>query len=295
MNLFPVSVTERIEAPWNLHRLNLDALPIVDIPEPLQNIPTELVCAATNREASMRDAKDRTDTLLNVKDTIHVMFTDFSGSRKARVFPLHVNHCIDTIVFVSAIRLDLAAYGFVMDAHVLTLSEQMVGKVRETLGAIDKEKRLIGLQSGEPVAWKQLLPAFVERCRTWNHGRNCEYLARKVIPLSLEYDGDPLCSCGKGKNLTPEFMKEERWKSAVPFVTRIAIGPLYGVPYVENVGGTVARVMALTLPQPEERCRKCGGPGKPKLLVCSGCKGVEYCSPDCQRADWKVHKKVCRK
>jgi hypothetical protein len=28
--------------------------------------------------------------------------------------------------------------------------------------------------------------------------------------------------------------------------------------------------------------------------LCSRCKGVRYCSRECQRADWKRHKKCCR-
>jgi hypothetical protein len=28
--------------------------------------------------------------------------------------------------------------------------------------------------------------------------------------------------------------------------------------------------------------------------VCSGCRSVFYCSPECQRADWKGHKPACK-
>lgn len=275
----------------------MDVLPIVAISEsaPLDKVPVELACAATDREQSLRKAKDHTDTLLNIKDTIHAMISDFSGSRKARVFSLHTDRQIDTVIFVTRLRLDLASPGFVIDAQVLTLSERMFHKVRDTIGAIQRETRLIRLYGEETVAWKRLLPVFAERCRTWKHGQNCEYLAEKKIPLSLEYDEDPLCSCGKGKDVTPEFRKEKAWKSAIPHVTRIAIGPLYGVPYVENVGGFMAGLGAGRPSEPEKRCGKCQGLGRPKLLVCSGCRGVSYCSPDCQKVDWKVHKGNCRK
>lgn len=30
------------------------------------------------------------------------------------------------------------------------------------------------------------------------------------------------------------------------------------------------------------------------LLVCARCRTVKYCDADCQRADWKVHKRVCK-
>jgi hypothetical protein len=181
---------------------------------------------------------------LNIKNTIRVILSEFPGSRKARVFPLHVDLSVDTIIFVNALRLDLGSHTFVIDAQVLTLSERMVFKVGETLSAIHNERRLIRLYGEEARAWKQLLPALAERCRTWKHNRNCEYLARKMVPLSLEYDGDPLCSCGKGKDVSPEFRKEKGWESAVPYVTRIAIGPFYAVPYAEDVGLSVADTSA---------------------------------------------------
>jgi len=38
------------------------------------------------------------------------------------------------------------------------------------------------------------------------------------------------------------------------------------------------------------RCNKCDKTG---LSKCSGCK-VSYCSPVCQKADWKTHKKDCK-
>jgi len=287
---------EKVEAPWNIHRLNLDLLPTLDISEqgPLRCIPQQLVSAATDREQSLRKAKDCTDTLLNVKNTIHVMLFEFPGSRRARVFALHTNKNIDTVIFVTALRLDLASHGFVIDAQVLTLSERMVHNVMDTLGAIHQEKRMIEFHGDEAVAWKRLLPALAERCRAWKHGRNCEYLARKTVPLSLEYDGDPLCSCGKGQDVTPEFRKERAWKSAIPYVTRIAISLLYGVSHLENTSRLVVEQAAEKPPGPERRCQKCDSPGKPKLLTCGGCKRTNYCSVGCQKADWKTHKGTCR-
>jgi hypothetical protein len=43
-----------------------------------------------------------------------------------------------------------------------------------------------------------------------------------------------------------------------------------------------------------KRCNRCCSPGKGgKLLRCSKCKEVVYCSKDCQVKDWSLHKKQC--
>ena len=52
--------------------------------------------------------------------------------------------------------------------------------------------------------------------------------------------------------------------------------------------------------RPEGRCAVCAkstaelAEGE-KLRKCSKCETVHYCGADCQRADWKEHKKVCGK
>eukprot|EP01006_Ploeotia_vitrea_P008003 TRINITY_DN18822_c0_g1_i1.p1 TRINITY_DN18822_c0_g1~~TRINITY_DN18822_c0_g1_i1.p1 ORF type:complete len:140 (+),score=31.84 TRINITY_DN18822_c0_g1_i1:274-693(+) len=32
-----------------------------------------------------------------------------------------------------------------------------------------------------------------------------------------------------------------------------------------------------------------------KILRCEGCKAAHYCGRECQKADWKAHKKECKK
>ena len=274
----------------------MDAIPVADVSgsEAQLNVAVHLHYSATGREQSLRDSDDHTDALLNVKNTIHIIVSKFTDSG-ARVFEMHINNHAHTVIFVTALRLDLASHGYVIDAQVLTLSEFNAQDFMDTLAAIHRESVFIKFYGEEATAWKQLLPVFAERCRTWEHGQNCEYIAEKKIPLPLEHHGDPLCSCGRGKAVTPEFRKEEGWRSAIPHVTRIAISPLYGVPYVENVGRLTDRVAGAKPSESEKRCQKCGGLGKPKLLVCGGCKGANYCSAGCQKADWKSHKGSCRK
>ncbi|KAI5888193.1 uncharacterized protein SCHCODRAFT_01158772 [Schizophyllum commune H4-8] len=49
------------------------------------------------------------------------------------------------------------------------------------------------------------------------------------------------------------------------------------------------------LPAPSDECESCykEASGAAPLLRCSSCKGKFYCSPKCQKQDWKAHKKNC--
>ncbi|KAK1834852.1 hypothetical protein QBC39DRAFT_251694 [Podospora conica] len=42
-----------------------------------------------------------------------------------------------------------------------------------------------------------------------------------------------------------------------------------------------------------EKCKK--GPPEVPLKQCAKCNVTTYCSRDCQKADWKTHKKICSK
>jgi MYND finger len=165
--------------------------------------------------------------------------------------------------------------------------------------------------------WKKMVPAMVERCRTWSHTPNCAYQA-SGIPRSTGLRDDPICECGRGKDLGP-FTETKDWKPLAPYVTRIAIGLLFpsnfesiwllnatsrlleskssgrefssrsidaGIPHEELLKGREE--------EQREGCLKCKGLGGDLgLLKCSRCKEARYCSDKCQRADWKNHKPHC--
>jgi len=249
----------------------------------------------TDRERALRARDIRTDTLANIKTTIHEILINAAGIRqhKLQVFGLHVGGNVSTVIFVPTLRFDLASHTLVADAYVLHVNLDNPGKV-----AVFGDLLCVELWGEEIAAWNRLLPALAERCRTWKHGPNCEFLAKTSIPLSLKHKIDPLCSCGKGKDISEAFKKEKEWESATPFVTRIAISPIFGLPYVESIGGFTDKMAQEVDKQFEERrdiCARCGGPGKPRLLVCGACKSASYCSVGCQKEDWKKHKPTCKK
>ena len=295
---FPIAVTKsRVFSPWSLPRSNIDLLPRLDVQgiAQLRTLFTHFHLEFTDQERHMEN-KGKFDDILGVKHTIRSIFASFTGAWGA------VNHTfgflrakdrnIDTFIFVSGLRLDLADHSVVADAFVLTLSEELAlaGGIR-ALEAVEEFPLLkIALVEEELRVWKQLLPALAERSRVgWQHGINCKYLSQKGIPPHLGFGTDPLCHCGWGKK-TEELQKRPEWTPFTPFVTRIALSPLFGVPYLDKVLSYVKPVVE----ERKRRCDVCKEGGKPKLLTCTRCKRSTYCSVVCQRADWKEHKTKCK-
>ena len=85
-----------------------------------------------------------------------------------------------------------------------------------------------------------------------------------------------------------------------PFLATF-LTPLYlDNPYPED--NNMERVKVFKMPGRSLRsprfnrniCDECGKESNVKLKCCSKCKLAYYCSADCQRADWKKHKIVCK-
>ena len=202
------------------------------------------------------------------------------------------------LVFVSAFRLDGDAASIVLDAAVIPFTMELVKSERMEsflLMLRELECGSISVNDSELELWKKSLPAMVERCRTWSHGKNCEYKKKgATIPLSLKDGEQVLCSCGNGQ-LPDNFLSLPEWATAAPNAVRLAISPTYAIPFNEEVidaselSGTPTQV---------KRCTRCGKPANEKkgvvLRKCSRCSKVSYCSPECQKKDWKKHRAECK-
>ncbi|KAG8749584.1 hypothetical protein FRC12_013351 [Ceratobasidium sp. 428] len=153
----------------------------------------------------------------------------------------------------------------------------------------------------EGIAWKHLLPAFVERCRTWPHRANCEYKQTGKIPLDVVPEVNPLCSCGEGVGLDGPEWDDPAWKAVLPFATRAVISPLFGVSYLEEMIGPAAGMQGTQAPtsayEPPDVCWQCDGVDvRQGLLRCQRCKKATYCSKTCQELHWKAdHKYNCKR
>lgn len=294
---FPVIRLENNHNPisWNIHRLNLSTLPTLSLTgnkevETWLNI--HIGSSMSARERALQKKK-QDDTLMHVKHTLISIFGAAAGLQNSgpprNLFALRdvASKNCDTIFFISDIKYDLSCHTMVCDGYVLPLTHDIMPKfetrfhhlLSEKAGMVD-----VAINKGEVQAWKQLLPVLVERCRTsWTHKPDCEYKSQGKIPLTEEMELDPLCSCGRGKDV--EGMRRVAlWREYAPYVTRVALSPLFAVSYLDPIGRDPSKY----------KCFVCRGVGKPKVRWCSACKKVQYCSPECQKKDWKAHKPRCK-
>ncbi|TRM67688.1 hypothetical protein BD626DRAFT_479534 [Schizophyllum amplum] len=294
----PVVLSRGSPCVWNLNYVNLDKLPALDLPQPkskLDWVQPLATMAFSDRELRLQRAGDESDTFVNLKNSIAHIMSHASGAPDGQVWPvfsLYRENGIGgyTLIFVNAVRLDLVSHSIVLDVCILPLTPSIMPKVEPIISKLLGNDRRIrnNITNDEEIkAWKALLPASVERCRTWSHEADCLYL-RKGVPLALGVVESPICDCGRGKDI-PNSETMKKYKQAVPLVTRAAISLLFAVPYLEDVG----KMLEAALNEASSaKCAACGT-SSGKLLTCSRCKMTKYCSQACQKGDWKAHKKVC--
>ncbi|KAL8776646.1 MAG: hypothetical protein Q9194_003025 [Teloschistes cf. exilis] len=252
----------------------------------------------SSRDAEIERGNLFSNAKRDLKQSLGNMFLAFAGlhfrseGRPVRTFQLCREESCHTIIFVSDMRHDLDLGSVVLDAWVLPLTIPRVHKLSNALAGLMEIKPLgINVSIRKSVLWNRLLPALPERCRTWIHTPHCEYRRKGIIPLSTEEAQNPLCSCGEGK-VPSDFAKlVKEWKPFAKYVTRIAIAPVFPVPYVESLSISDEKASRLTQ---EPSCDNCGKISK-ELKPCGGCGKVRYCGKDCQKAGWKEHKRVCGK
>lgn len=277
-------------------------------------------------------ANHGSQALADLKESIHTLFvchTGIQGGRSASVLALRDPSVGPyAVLFISDVRLDLASHTFVLNGYLLPFS--MKPNVTRALKTILASSVCIVNTAGEEAAvWRRLLPALAERCRqTWTHRTTCEYIKTGKVPLSFLPQESPICSCGEGKDVEG-MRKVKGWKEFASLCTRIAISPLFAVSYMESVAGmaesagaarstlldqqegdaagsvdsedakrrtmeSIRKSMEASGSVPVQKgCAKCGLDGD--LKVCAQCKQVSYCSPVCQKKDWKKHKLQCRR
>ncbi|KAK1753113.1 MYND finger [Echria macrotheca] len=308
----------------NIPHTNLGTLPILAIDGKenkrfMQILPTLMFSA---RERPLRQLVDQTTALStsarqNFKESLYTMMAVSSGLQGGQTGLFGLSDLRDRIhmrLFVSALCLDGAAASIVLDAAVLPITMDMADKpeMAEFLLLLRAfEGGELRVDDAELRLWKRVLPAFAERCRTWEHTTTCEYLSAGRVPVSEDVGGQILCSCGQGR-FPDQYLSLPGWDTLSQFATRVAISPVFASPFIEDVipsdwrqplaekrqalaaGGSSKFNLDFLF---AEGCRACGQPHGENggaLKKCKRCLAVMYCSAECQKKDWKMHKMECK-
>lgn len=277
---------------WNLPRLNLDCLPVLNTSKKkeLEWLTIHTSFMFSSRERHLRESCMKSSTAkqkdprINFKESLFSMFMKISGvqGRKARVFGINNpdDGGVHILVFVSYLRLDLQNRTVVLDAAILPLQNPIIRKLRPFLENLSRTGlETIIVDSDELRLWKEIIPAWVERCRQWEHRPSCDYLSKSKIPLSVEFGQNPICSCGEGTLPPSHSFDLPGWNLAARYAVRAAISPLFSVPFVEE--GFNEKEDSELAADSETECNFCakGKPGGEKSLSkCGHCQAVRYCS-----------------
>ena len=312
---------------WAIPRVNLVLQPSISVKTKNAKDPSWIQLFLKPIFSDAEDALGQNSSSpakTSLKDTLRAIIASYvglnphAGYRRMRVFQLTVDGSCHTIIFANLLRHDLDLGSIILDACVVPFTFSMLPSLMSAMQKLREGYVLgINLSKEESILWKKLIPALVERCRTWNHKSTCEYQRKGgVAPLSTEENETPLCSCGQGKDLPPGFAKEDGgdWAPFAKYATRMALAPIFPVPYVEpsmselrqllgakGIGGlsslapsssTTSAAASSISGSAREQCDQCGS-GQGPFKKCARCGTVRYCNQECQKAAWRAHKRFC--
>ena len=308
--MYPLTISSGIAILRNLPYLNLACLPAIDItrkPKTLEWLSPHTALQMSARERAAREkslipglgSSIIVDVRSNFKDSLFSLFMHFSGIQggKANIFGLKSieGDCnVRILILVSRMLLDIANHTTVLGCAIILLTRRNLPDLKRHLFMLpDKGYCNIKVDKDEMMLWREVLPAMVERCRDWRHKPACEYRSDSKIPLSNEEDrAQVICSCGSGMFPEKFITGIASWGSLSKFARGAAISPTFSVPSVKRTVDTQNLPMSPAITC--GRCCKEKGSDVSALSRCARCLGVWYCSTECQREDWKAHKKVCK-
>ena len=88
-------------------------------------------------------------------------------------------------------------------------------------------------------------------------------------------------------------MDKKEWRKYAPYVTPVAISPIFPAPWLDPTRRNIPEVeQTMDCGDiKEKKCKVCGKVDSRKK--CGKCMNVVYCSRECQVKDWREHKTSC--
>ena len=326
--MYPIHLQENKPVNWNMPYVSLRHSPLVDTSQPsekLEWLDMHLSGMISARERRLSDddslaSSEGEQVRFDFKESLLTMILAFCGLagseifreedaelsiERPRVFGLCDPYNLQRgriFIVVSGLRLDPGSRVAVLDCAVLPLHNELVAlpEMHQFLTAAMETKsggfarRSMGAM--EMNLWKHVLPAWVERCREWEHRADCEYAKAGEVPINSNEKF--LCSCGNGRFPSGFFDGIPGWDAALsPHAVRAAISPAFWAPYADEPFRPTKAALESNAPPPRDQCAKCNrteAADGTELRACRRCKKVKYCSRGCQRAHWKLHRIVCK-
>lgn len=176
---YPIVFDHGVPTNWNLHYVNLQSCPAINDKKSgkLKWLNHHVSTMFAKREGLLRNhpgmpAFDGERVRLGLKDSVYTLFNFFcglQGAQKCSVFGLNHPHEGGThiLMFVSALRLDVTNRTVILNMAILPLWYDIMPKLAQFLKALTtRGVRMIIVDGDDLILWKQLLPVYVERCRT---------------------------------------------------------------------------------------------------------------------------------
>lgn len=245
-HLHPVFLARRTPLIWNLSRLNLNCLPIIDISKKaeIQWLNVHAGGMFNTRERHLKTQPTSTSTESDVRfafrDSLFSLFMHFTGLQGQQSHFATLNNPtgggVHVIILISSLKLDLSNRTVVLDCAVLPLTNRLMPQLGPFLSAFSSQKIChIKVDADELQLWKQNLPAMVERCRSWPRLARCEYRTHSCIPLSTENGQPVICSCGNGKIPANFITGVPHWESVSRCFVRAAISLCFSTAFSEEL------------------------------------------------------------
>ncbi|KAG8628327.1 hypothetical protein KVT40_004200 [Elsinoe batatas] len=296
----------------SLPKILLSRLPKTDFDLENKHYYNGLLCTL-GVSAILQQGRQALSPFLKTAVWIHELLGIYTRAKRGgnKHWPICVafsmNQMPDMVLNIQSIRHDLGGGTVVMDGFFMVINHLNIEQFLPVMQCRTLKTDTMVIEDIKTYqALKCLFCAAAERCREgWTHGPQCEYKAPGAhIPLSLERHESPVCSCGMGKNLTDYPHELRTLKNSA---TRVALSCLFPAAEVDvklftktnKYQQVHGQLLAGVAPQDvlldgvkKEMCNACYSTDG-QFKACSRCKKVKYCDAECQRKDWKTHKKVC--
>jgi hypothetical protein len=291
-NFFPISRNNETNTvcSWNLPFVNLANLrPLKDGLARKGTLFLHIFQMLSDRES--QDGARCNEDLVEFKKTQQLILRAIT-TPPVNPKVIGISHCgqLQYLFFVTDIFMDDTSHTIVAEAFFFESTPEHRAKRAATPSKTKLDVETYEVSSKQLEMWKQFIPAMAERCRTWDHMTDCEYSSGGAKLTDV-------CSCGKGLT-NAKFDAQMEWSEFAAEVVRCAISPTFPAPFIENSREETLQMIdkAFGIQELESAedgsCSHCKATGK--LKKCAKCSIAYYCNKECQKADWKRHKKACR-